>query len=81
MKSENKLTLQIYGLLRPLIGPVMAEAAIMIQSRKAGKNHDTIDERDLPALADLITHSLIVFLGTDGAARIAEKIKKLKPMI
>jgi hypothetical protein len=79
MKSENKLTLGLYDLLRPLIGPSMADAVIMIQSRKAGKDQDTIDGTDLPALADLITRSLVVFLGTDGATRIAEKIKNLEP--
>lgn len=77
MKYENSLTNKIYETLAPLIGAYMAVSAIEIQCKKLGKPERLLDKNDLPKIAVEIKKSLIVFLGSDNAQKISDKIGKM----
>lgn len=77
MNYNNTISNNIYEILTPLIGKNMAKASIQIQAKKVGKDEESIGKSDLPAISEGIRKSLVVFLGNDGAKKIAVKIERL----
>ncbi|HOW81668.1 MAG TPA: hypothetical protein PK573_03840 [Spirochaetota bacterium] len=78
MKYNNALTNRIYEILVPVLGDTMAIASIQIQAHKLNISPESITRNDLQPIADAVKKSLVVFLGTDSAAKLAEKIKTIK---
>jgi hypothetical protein len=74
---NNKYIQQINSILLPILGEFMTEATIKNRCEKISKNVENIDVEDLNHLADSIKIGLIVFIGTEKANEIAEKIRKL----
>jgi hypothetical protein len=74
----NPLTQKIHLILTPLIGEIMSSGVLKVQTRNIGVTEDSLTLKNLPQLADGIKHGLILFIGTDAAARIGKKIEDLK---
>lgn len=74
---SNTYIQQIFSLLSPLVGEFMAKGIIKSQVQKLGKTEDDILKSDVPHLAEDIRKGLVAFLGSDLAARVADKIKAI----
>jgi len=74
MSYTNPLAQKIYNLLAPLIGPLMAESAIRLQSKKAGVTPETIAPDHLPVIAQEIEKAIRIFVGSDKARDISAVI-------
>ena len=74
---SNTYIQQIFTLLSPLVGEFMAKGIIKSQVQKLGKTEDDILKSDVPHLAEDIRKGLVAFLGSDLAARVADKIKAI----
>jgi hypothetical protein len=75
---NNKYSQQIFTILIPLVGEIMAQGVIKSQSIKIGKNEDSLTSNDMPLMAEAIRKGLILFLGSDVAKQISDKIVVLK---
>jgi uncharacterized membrane protein len=74
MSYTNPLAQKIYSLLAPLIGPLMAESAVRLQSKKAGVTPETITLDNLSLIAQEIEKAIRIFVGSDKAREIAAVI-------
>ena len=77
MEYKNTITQKIFDLLSPVLGASMTRTSIDIHSKNAGSNPDSLTLGYLPKFADSIRKSLVVFLGSDGAEKIAKKISSI----
>ncbi len=78
MKVYNNVCAQrIYELLAPMIGDLMARGTIRSKANFIGLTEETISSGDLPRLAAEIKKGLVVFLGSDGAEKLAMKISQI----
>ncbi|HEX2977436.1 MAG TPA: hypothetical protein VHO68_16000 [Bacteroidales bacterium] len=73
----NPLTQKVHLLLTPLIGEIMSSGVIKVQCRNLGITEDSLSSVNLPQLADGIRHGLVLFVGSDAAARMGKKIENL----
>ncbi|MBN2484713.1 MAG: hypothetical protein JXB34_01945 [Bacteroidales bacterium] len=76
-KYENPLTNNICQVLSPLIGDMMASGVIKAQATKLGITEESILPAHLPVLAEAIEKGLVIFLGSEVAQQVGEKIKAL----
>lgn len=70
----NSYAEQIYNILISSIGIHMAQASLKFQCKKLGINEESIQKEYLPALAKGLKQGLIVFIGSDEAQKVADKI-------
>jgi hypothetical protein len=68
---------KIYELLCPLIGDMMAKGIIKVQATAVGKNETTLEKEDMPMMAEKIGKGLVVFLGSDTASKVCNRIAQL----
>jgi len=68
----NLLAQRIEETLRPVIG-----ISVDVESRRVGKDADTIERGDLPAIADNLVGALRLVVGPDMAAAAAVKVREL----
>jgi hypothetical protein len=73
---NNPYAQKIYDLLSPMIGDSMAKSTIKLKTGKLGITEESIKTSDLPILAQEIKRGLVVFLGSDTAEKVADKISK-----
>ena len=73
----NLLAQRIEETLRPVIGTVLASVSVDVESRRVGKDADTIERGDLPAIADNLVGALRLVVGPDMAAAAAVKVREL----
>ncbi|MRR12769.1 hypothetical protein EG835_09990 [bacterium] len=73
----NLLAQRIEETLRPVIGTVMATVSVDVETKRLGKNPETIDRADLTALADNLADALRLVVGQDLAAAAASKVRQL----
>lgn len=73
----NLLATRIEETLRPVIGTVMATVSVDVETKRIGKNPDTIDRADLSALADNLANALRLVVGQDLAEAAASKVRQL----
>lgn len=73
----NLLATRIEETLRPVIGTVMATVSVDVETKRIGKNPDTIDRADLSALADNLANALRLVVGQDLAEAAATKVRQL----
>lgn len=74
----NPYTQKIFALLVPLVGEIMAQGIVKSQAGKIGRDEDSINSGDLPGLAEFIRKGLVLFVGSDVAKQISDKIMDLK---
>jgi hypothetical protein len=63
--------------LRPIIGTVLATVSVDVESRRIGKNPDTIERADLPVIAGNLVSALRLIVGKDMAEAAARKVREL----
>ncbi len=76
--TTNPYTLKILGIITPLIGQAIAMGTIKASTTKLGINENTISTEHLPQLAAHIEKGLSIFLGSDGAKKVADQIRAIR---
>ena len=70
---------RIEEVLTPLVGSVLASVTVDLETRRIGKDRETLNGLDLPALADNLATQLRLVVGPDVAAAAAERVRELVP--
>jgi len=73
-KYKNHYSQHIYDIIMPLVGDIMTQNILKIQSKKLGKNEESLTKDDIPKLALSIKAGLTVFVGSDAANTISTKV-------
>ncbi len=73
----NTFSKQIYELISPLVGDMMSRGALRTQCKKLRIEEESIKRENLTEIAKGIKTGLTLFLGSEGANHIAEKIERL----
>ena len=68
---------KLFDILAPIIGELMSKGAIRSQCNKLGINEEAIQKKDLLQIAEGIRKAMMLFVGTDGARQISDRIIKL----
>jgi hypothetical protein len=74
----SPLAQKIEETLRPVIGTVLASVSVDVESKRIGKSPDTIETRDLPAIADNLIGALRLVVGQEMAESAARKVRELR---
>ena len=77
MTVPNVLAQRIEETLRPVIGTVLATVSVDVEAKRIGKTVDTLERRDLPAVADNLVSALRLVVGQDLAEAAASKVRDL----
>jgi len=73
----NALALEIEEQLRPVIGTVLATVSVDVETKRIGKDPDTVDRTDVPTIADNLVGALRLVLGQELAEAAALKVRAL----
>lgn len=73
----NLLAQRIEETLRPVIGTVLAAVSVDVESKRIGKNPETIDRGDLVPIADNLVSALRLVVGQEMAAAAARRVREL----
>lgn len=73
----NLLAQRIEETLRPVIGTVLASVSVDVESKRLGKNPDTIEREDLPLMSENLIGALRLVVGQDMAESAARKVREL----
>jgi len=71
---SNPFAQQIFNILYPLIGETIAKGSLRSQCTKLGITENQINKEHLSKLADGVRKGLVIFIGTDEAQKVADKI-------
>lgn len=71
---SNIYAQQIHKMLTPLIGDTIAQGAIRWQCNKLGISENDIRRDHLAVLAEGIRRGLVMFIGTEEAKRVSDRI-------
>jgi hypothetical protein len=63
--------------LRPVIGTVLASVTIDVESKRIGKNPDSIDRGDLSAISENLVAALRLVVGQEMAEAAARRVREL----
>lgn len=74
---NNSISQKIYNILSPLIGDIMAQGVLKSQSEKIGATDESIGIAQLPKLSEEIRKGLVLFIGSEKAKTIAQRIAEL----
>jgi hypothetical protein len=74
MKYKNPYSQQAYDIIMPLVGDLMTQNILKIQSHHIGKTEETLSKDDIPKLALSIKSGLTIFVGSVAADTISSKI-------
>ena len=73
----NALALEIEDQLRPVIGTVLATVSVDVETKRIGKDPETIEQSDVAAIADNLVNALRLVLGQELAEVAARKVRAL----
>jgi hypothetical protein len=73
----NVLADRIEETLRPIVGTVLAAVSVDLESRRIGKDSDTITREDLERIADNLSDQLRLVVGQDLAVAAAQQVRDL----
>ena len=73
----NLLAQRVEETLRPVIGTVLASVSVDVESKRLGKNPDTIDRSDLQPMAENLVSALRLVVGQDMAEAAARRVRDL----
>ncbi|MBN2841172.1 MAG: hypothetical protein JXP37_09495 [Coriobacteriia bacterium] len=73
----NVVAQSIEQVLSPLVGQVLARAAIDLEAKRMGKDSDTITYGDVAELSDHLSKQLAPFVGIDIALAAARQVRNL----
>ncbi len=68
---------KIFDILAPIIGELMSKGAIRSQCNRLGITEDSIQKKDLLQISEGIRKAMMLFVGTDGARQISDRINKI----
>ncbi|MHB1341825.1 MAG: hypothetical protein ACYCX5_08705 [Coriobacteriia bacterium] len=68
---------RIEEVIRPIVGTVLAAVSVDLESKRIGKDPDTITRQDLPDIADNLAMQLRLVVGPDLAGAAAQKVREL----
>ena len=74
---RNMYAQKIFDILAPIIGDLMSKGAIRSQCNKLGITEESIQRKDLTQISEGIRKAMMLFVGSDGARQISERIVKL----
>lgn len=78
VEYKNPLAQKIYNVLVPLVGPLMAESTVRVQSKKAGTTPEYLSQQHLPLVAGEIEKALVIFVGTGKAQEVAQMLRSFR---
>lgn len=73
----NLLATRIEEVLRPVIGTVLATVSVDVEAKRIGKSVDTLERRDLPAIAENLAEALKLVVGPDVAKAASQRVRDL----
>jgi hypothetical protein len=73
----NPLAQRIEETLRPVIGTVLASVSVDVESKRIGKDPDTIVRADLEAISENLVGALRLVVGPEMATMAAHRIRDL----
>lgn len=73
----NVLAIRIEETLRPVIGTVLATVSVDVETKRIGKNPDTVDRDDLIRISDNLILALRLVVGQDMAEAAAHRVREL----
>jgi hypothetical protein len=74
---KNIYAQKIYEIISPFLGDLMAKGAIRTQCKKLGISEDTIEHKDIAPISENIKKAMIMFVGSENAIHLANKIKMI----
>jgi hypothetical protein len=74
---ENLYARKIYEIVSPVLGDMMTKGALRSQCKKIGISEESIEYKHLNLLSENIGKAMVLFIGTENARLIANKIKTL----
>lgn len=76
-RMPNVLADRIEETLRPIVGTVLASVSVDLESRRIGKDPDTITRGDLDRIADNLSEQLRLVVGPTLATAAAQRVREL----
>jgi hypothetical protein len=73
----NVLAERIEEVLRPIVGTVLATVSVDLESKRIGKDPDSITRMDLSNIADNLSNQLKLVVGPDLAGAAAQRVREL----
>lgn len=73
----NVVADRVEEVLTPIVGTVLATVSVDLESKRIGKDRETITSLDLPAIADNLATALKLVVGPDVAAAAARQVRDL----
>lgn len=73
----NVLADRIEETLRPIVGTVLAAVSVDLESKRIGKDADSITRGDLDVIADNLCDQLRLVVGRDLAIAAAQQVREL----
>jgi hypothetical protein len=67
------------GILRPVVGDFVAKTAVRMAAKKLGKEAESIEVSDFPALAEALRGALRGLIGTPSADALVKQLEDYKP--
>jgi hypothetical protein len=77
-KYNNPIATEVYKVIAPLLGDIMTQNVLRIQAKKIAKTEETLTLDDLPKLGDMLKTGLTIFIGTEAALSVSQKVKNIK---
>ncbi len=74
----NELAQSIEQTLGPLVGVVLAGVSVELETKRIGKDPDTVSVLDLPAIADNLAVQLRLLVGREMAEAAAQQVRCLR---
>jgi hypothetical protein len=73
----NLVAERIEEVLKPIVGTVLASVSVDLESKRIGKDRESISSFDLPVIADNLSDALRLVVGPDVAAAAAQRVRDL----
>jgi hypothetical protein len=74
---NNPYTQKIYVSLVPLLGEIVAQGVLKSQSNKLGKDSESLNHSDSTKIVEGLKKGLSIFMGSEAASQIANKIGQI----
>lgn len=77
VKVSNVLAERIEEVLRPIVGTVLATVSVDLETKRVGKDAESVTRLDLPMIADNLSQQLKLVVGPDLANAAAQRVREL----
>lgn len=74
---SNLVAERVEAVLTPIVGSVLASVSVDLETRRIGKDRDTLTTFDLPVMAENLGTQLRLVVGAEVAAAAAQKVLDL----